>query len=76
MGVDKIDLRSIDASTWASQDQAFSFIGSAAFTGRAGELRSAGGSVYGDVNGDGRADLQINVTVVGGGVLSASDFLL
>ena len=76
VGVDKIDLRSIDASTWASQDQAFSFIGSAAFTGRAGELRSAGGSVYGDVNGDGRADLQINVTVVGGGVLSASDFLL
>jgi serralysin len=76
VGVDKIDLRSIDASTWASRDQAFSFIGSAAFTGQAGELRSAGGIVYGDVNGDGRADLQINVTVLGGGALSATDFLL
>jgi aryl-phospho-beta-D-glucosidase BglC (GH1 family) len=76
LGVDKIDLRAIDANMLMARNQAFSFIGSDAFSGAAGELRQSGGCVYGDVNGDGKADLQINVTIVGGGALSGSDFLL
>lgn len=60
---DRIDLRGIDANTALAGDQAFTFVGTAAFSGRAGELRyqnTAGQTlVYGDVNGDGRADFSI-----------------
>lgn len=76
VGEDKIDLRTVDANTLMARNQAFSLIGSDAFSGVAGELRYFGASVYGDVNGNGKADFQINVTIVGGGALSASDFLL
>ena len=60
---DRIDLSAIDANTSIAGNQAFSFIGSKDFTGKAGELRyetSASGSyVYGDVNGDAKADFAI-----------------
>lgn len=61
---DRIDLSAIDASTKSSGDQAFTFIGEkSAFTGKAGELRyvNSGGDtfVYGDVNGDRKADFAI-----------------
>lgn len=60
---DRIDLRGIDADTGRDGDQAFAFVGGAAFSGTAGELRYqiTGGDtfVYGDVNGDGRADFAI-----------------
>lgn len=63
-GVDKIDLRGIDANTNAANDQAFSYVGAAGFTA-AGQLRSysAEGINYlaGDVNGDGVADFTINL---------------
>lgn len=60
---DRIDLSAIDASTKSSKNQAFSFIGSKAFTNKAGELRykafSSETIVEGDVNGDGKADFSI-----------------
>ncbi|UTG94938.1 M10 family metallopeptidase C-terminal domain-containing protein (plasmid) [Sinorhizobium meliloti] len=73
-GVDRMDLRSIDASSKAIGDQAFLFIGSSAFHGKAGELNFRSGIVSGDVNGDGLADFQIKVMNLS--ALSGSDFLL
>ncbi|HEY8382533.1 MAG TPA: M10 family metallopeptidase C-terminal domain-containing protein [Microvirga sp.] len=74
-GFDKIDLRKIDADQdGTAGNQAFKFIGSKAFTGRDGELRFSGGNLYGDVNGDGVADLAVKLTGVK--ALSASDFFL
>lgn len=59
-------------------DQAFSFIGAAAFGGVAGQLRfsTGGGStvVRGDVDGDGAADFAI--TLSGPINLQQADFLL
>ncbi|MBW8726684.1 MAG: hypothetical protein JF625_16230 [Inquilinus limosus] len=75
---DRIDLTSIDANTGMANDQAFGFIGSAAFSHHAGELRAVvSGSqttVSGDVNGDGVADFSIVLT--GAITLQAVDFLL
>ncbi|WP_457094887.1 calcium-binding protein, partial [Microvirga sp. P5_D2] len=56
-GLDLIDLSAIDANAGISGNQAFSFIGSGAFTGKAAQLRYASAtdettSVYGDINGD------------------------
>lgn len=60
---DKIDLRLIDAITNQTGDQAFTFIGSAAFSGKAGELHyaqtGANTLISGDVNGDRVADFSI-----------------
>lgn len=60
---DKIDLRTIDANTKVASNQAFTFIGSKAFSKKAGELSyqkvSSGSIVKGDVNGDGAADFSI-----------------
>ncbi len=60
---DHIDLAGIDANTQATGDQAFGFIGSAAFSGVAGQLRYAAHSLEGDINGDGVADFRIHVNV-------------
>jgi len=77
---DHIWLTNIDADTNAAGDQAFNFIGSNAFSHTAGELRAyqSGASwfVEGDVNGDGNADLVIQVDPVAGHAIIASDFLL
>jgi len=78
---DLINLQGIDANSNAAGDQAFAFIGSNAFSGTAGELRvfQSGSDffVQGDVNGDGMADLVIQVTTVSGGQpLVATDFML
>jgi Ca2+-binding RTX toxin-like protein len=79
-GTDKIELDRIDADTLTAGNQAFSWIGSDAFTGSAGQLRAyeQGGTwfVEGDTNGDGAADLVIALTLQGPTPLSASDFLL
>ncbi|HEX2725657.1 MAG TPA: M10 family metallopeptidase [Beijerinckiaceae bacterium] len=58
---DDIDLRSIDANSNLGGDQDFRFVGASAFSRSAGELRFAGGLLSGDVNGDGKADLEISI---------------
>lgn len=73
-GRDKIDLSEIDANLGRAGDQAFAFVGAAAFSGKAGELAFRGGIVAGDINGDRRADFEIAVLDVAR--LSASDFIL
>lgn len=64
---DKINLAGIDAIAGGA-DNAFTFIGSSAFSGVAGQLRaySIGGDKYlaGDVNGDGVADFTIQTNVL------------
>jgi hypothetical protein len=73
---DVIDLSTIDAIAGGADD-AFSFIGTAAFTD-AGQVRvfQLGGSTFVDVNatGDTRADMRIELT--GLVVLDAADFIL
>jgi len=49
------------------------FIGAAAFSGVAGQVRYRSGIVSGDVNGDGTADFQIGLD--GAPVITAGDFL-
>jgi serralysin len=81
-GIDRIDLSAIDANPDLSGNQAFTFIGGAAFThGTVGQLRFhtwGQGNDYGiveaDVNGDGRADFQIFINQTD--VMFASDFIL
>ncbi len=75
---DRISLSAIDANGNLAGDQAFTFIGSAAFGNVAGQLRYAqvNGNTFveGDVNGDGIADLVIQLT--GNVNLLGSDFIL
>jgi len=61
---DRINLLAIDANSRLAGDQAFAWIGSAAFGGLAGQLRFESGMLEGDVDGDGTADFQIGVTGV------------
>ena len=79
-GTDKIDLGAIDANRSVGGDQAFSWIGSNAFSKTAGELRATqqGGQwiVEGDINGDGFSDLIIALTLQGPTPLGAGDFIL
>jgi Ca2+-binding RTX toxin-like protein len=76
--VERIDLRGIDADTGTAGDQAFSWIGTAAFSGTAGELRYAFDGVdtwvQGDVDGDSVADFEIVLS--GGYPMVAGDFFL
>ncbi|KUR72444.1 hypothetical protein AQZ52_04090 [Novosphingobium fuchskuhlense] len=78
---DRIDLSRIDANPGAAGDQAFAFLGTAAFNtadSKIGELRyetsSSGVIVFGDGNGDGVADFAIRVDGVSS--LTAGDFVL
>ena len=78
---DRIDLSAIDARTGTAANDAFGFIGEAAFTGVAGQLRvgsdGAGGwLIEGDINGDGLRDLVIAVDMAGDLPPVASDFVL
>ena len=75
---DLIHLGNVDANALVAGDQSFSFIGSAAFSHAAGELRAYQLNgitwVQGDLNGDGAADFLIRVD--GLHTLSATDFVL
>ena len=61
-GQDRINLAAIDADLTVGGDQAFVFIGTAAFAAVAGQLRYAGGLLEADLDGDGLADMQFAVT--------------
>lgn len=62
---DRINLKAIDADTTTSGNQAFDFIGTDAFSGKAGELRfdkvGTGFDIFGDTDGDGTADFAIHL---------------
>ncbi|HTV66966.1 MAG TPA: M10 family metallopeptidase C-terminal domain-containing protein, partial [Rhizobiaceae bacterium] len=65
---DKIQLTAIDANTKLAGNQAFTFIGTAAFSGKAGELRFVKSGtdthIYADINGDKLIDMHIISNVV------------
>lgn len=75
---DRINLSAIDASTKASGNQAFTFIGTESFHGKAGELRyGKSGSdtfVYADIDGDKDIDFAIHIDSLV--TLQRGDFLL
>lgn len=75
---DLIDLSLVDANTNLDGDQAFTFIGTAAFSNTAGELRFQQADnfsyIYGDQNGDGVADFAIRFD--DSAVVVATDFVL
>jgi Ca2+-binding RTX toxin-like protein len=71
-GVDRIDLRLIDANAEISGDQAFSFIKDHGFSGKAGEMNFVDHVLSGDVNGDSIADFAIQMN----GPVSPADFLV
>lgn len=77
-GLDKIDVSYIDANPHKAYDQAFGFIGTNTFSGKAGELRYDSASsdtyVYGDINGDRKADFAIRLDDAV--TLSTGDFVL
>lgn len=64
-GGDKLDLSAIDANASASGNQAFTYLGTAVFTGKAGELRyikdASDTYIYGDTNGDRKVDFAIHL---------------
>lgn len=76
-GMDKIDLSALDAVAGTAGNQAFAFIGSAAFSGQAGQLRfemhGDNAFILADLDGDRHADFQI---VAATPVLQAADFIL
>ncbi len=62
---DRINVSGIDANTKLASDQAFSFLGTLAFSGKAGELRyekkTSDTYIYGDVDGDKKTDFSIHL---------------
>ncbi|HEX8644717.1 MAG TPA: M10 family metallopeptidase C-terminal domain-containing protein [Allosphingosinicella sp.] len=79
-GADRIDLQRIDARSSSAEDDAFAFIGNAAFTA-AGQLRAVNVSgnlwrVEGEIDGDGVADFVLEAHVDSLQPLAAGDFLL
>ena len=73
-GEDKIDLSTFDANSVLAGRQSAVFIGNAAFSGTAGELRYSGGILRADVDGDAIADFE--VLMIGSPSLAARDLIL
>ncbi|HEX8307537.1 MAG TPA: RTX toxin, partial [Allosphingosinicella sp.] len=80
---DLIDLSRIDANVLVAGDQAFTFIGNAAFSGTAGELRfhniSLGGPIWeveADIDGNGTSDFEVILVISPADPITASDFIL
>ena len=75
---DRFHLSAIDANANTAANEAFSFIGTAAFSGTAGQLRDfqqAGDTFFaGDLTGDGAADFMVRV--VGLHTLTSGNFVL
>jgi Ca2+-binding RTX toxin-like protein len=81
IGQDRINFKDIDADAVTTGDQAFAFLGTAAFgaTGT-GQIRfqNSGADllVQLDVNGDGAADMEVVLQGLAGQVLTGADFVL
>jgi Ca2+-binding RTX toxin-like protein len=74
-GVDKVDLRTIDANGVAEEgNQSFRLVSE--FSGTSGQAILSNGLFQADLTGDGAADFEIALDVVNGVALSATDFLL
>lgn len=84
-GLDRIDLSTLDAKTGTKKNDEFQFIGDAAFTGVADQLRyeivdlagTAGvcTKITGDLNGDRVADFEI-ILIGNTAALHSTDFIL
>lgn len=72
---DRIDLSTLDANGATTTNDAFSFIGSAAFssTNATGQLRFANGVLYGSTNADGAAEFEISL--LGVTTLTSTDLI-
>jgi hypothetical protein len=84
-GTDRIDVSRIDAKAATAENEAFAFIGSARFSangpGGPGELRAfhvAGNfwQVEADVNGDGAADLIVQLFLASDAAMTAGDLIV
>ena len=76
-GSDLVDLTQIDANASSSGNQAFAWIGTAAFGSIAGQLRVLAGAnsiLQGDVDGDGLADFELQFNAMA--TVSQNDILL
>lgn len=75
---DRLNLDMVDANSGVTGRQSFTFIGTGAFSGTAGELRYVQGTgqtlVSGDTNGDGTGDFMIRLD--GQHSLTGADFIL
>jgi serralysin len=75
---DRIDVSGMDANSVVSGEQAFTFIGTAAFSDKAGQLRyqvtSGDTIIQGDINGDGVRDFSIILDA--SVTLKVGDFIL
>jgi autotransporter-associated beta strand protein len=81
IGEDKFNFRRLDTNPGLPGTQGFTFVGNAAFAGGGTASIRYGNSgadlrVEADVNGDGVADMHIILTGLGGGTMTAADFLL
>ncbi|PPK39550.1 hypothetical protein CD175_08675 [Pseudomonas laurylsulfatiphila] len=71
---DKIDLSTLDANTATATNEAFIFIGSSAFgSNAAGQLRFAGGMLYGSTDADSSAEFEIQL--LGVSTLNTTDLI-
>jgi hypothetical protein len=81
LGQDRLNFAKLDGNAAAAGDQAFGFVGTAAFTSSGlGQIRyqdsGADLIVQADVNGDGAADMEVVLQWLGGQALSIADFVL
>jgi serralysin len=73
---DKIDLSGIDANSKLAGNQAFTYLASNEFDGKAGELHFVNHILSGDINGDQVADFAMTIDLVGSTTLVIPDFIL
>ena len=81
IGGDRLNLALLDTNPGLAGVQGFAFVGNAAFSGGgAASIRYTNSGadllVQADINGDGIADMEIILQGIGGGTLTAGDFIL
>jgi Ca2+-binding RTX toxin-like protein len=74
VGIDRIDLRKVDGNLDRAGDQRLSFVGDNAFSGDAGEVRVVRNLLAADLDGDLKADFEIQIS--GSPTLDRNDFFL